>query len=66
VARQHLGLQLKGFSPLGAKQKTLSNQSDAITEVKMLKVLAGNLSATFNIDGLHLDRYVARQLTVVQ
>ena len=58
--------QLKGFSPFGAKQKTLSNQSDAITEVKMLKVLAGNLSATFNIDGLHLDRYVARQLTVVQ
>ncbi len=32
----------------------------------MLKVLAGELSATFNIDGQHLDRYVGRQNSVVR
>src|ERR1041385_3482102 len=30
-----------------------------------MKVLAGNLSATFNIDGQHLDRYLKRRNTVV-
>ena len=32
----------------------------------MLKVLAGELSATFNLDGQHLDRYVGRQNSVVR
>ena len=32
----------------------------------MLKVLAGNLSATFNLDGLHLERYASKRLTIVQ
>lgn len=32
----------------------------------MLKVLAGDLSATFNIDGQHLERYVNRQVPVVR
>ena len=32
----------------------------------MLKVLAGELSATFNIDGQHFDRYVGRQTSVVK
>ncbi|CAN5438488.1 hypothetical protein BH10PSE6_BH10PSE6_24710 [soil metagenome] len=32
----------------------------------MLRVLAGDLSATFNIDGLHLERYVKRQTDVVR
>ncbi len=31
----------------------------------MLKVLAGELSATFNLDGQHLDRYIARQQSIV-
>ncbi len=32
----------------------------------MLKVLAGDLSATFNLDGLHGQRYVARRAVVAQ
>jgi len=32
----------------------------------MLKVLAGDLSATFNPDGRHLDRYESQQESVVQ
>ena len=32
----------------------------------MLKVLAGDLSATFNIDGQHFDRYVNRRVSVVR
>ena len=32
----------------------------------MLKVLAGDLSATFNIDGQHLDRYVGRRESVAR
>jgi hypothetical protein len=31
----------------------------------MLKVLAGELSATFNIDGQHFDRYIGRKISVV-
>lgn len=31
----------------------------------MLKVLAGELSATFNIDGQHFDRYIDRKNLVV-
>lgn len=32
----------------------------------MLKVLAGDLSATFNLDGMHGQRYVARRAEVAQ
>jgi hypothetical protein len=32
----------------------------------MLKVLAGDLPATFNIDGQHLDRYVGRRESVAR
>ncbi len=32
----------------------------------MLKVLAGDLSATFNLDGGHLDRYMRRQKTIIR
>lgn len=32
----------------------------------MLKVLAGDLSATFNLDGMHGQRYVARRTQVAQ
>jgi hypothetical protein len=32
----------------------------------MLKILAGNLSATFNIDGQHFDRYVTNQVAIVR
>ena len=32
----------------------------------MLKILAGNLSATFNLDGQHFDRYIANQTAIVR
>jgi hypothetical protein len=32
----------------------------------MLKVLAGNLSATFNLDGGHYARYVARKAQIAE
>ena len=32
----------------------------------MLKVLAGDLSATFNLDGMHGQRYVARRVEIAQ
>ena len=32
----------------------------------MLKVLAGDLSATFNLDGGHLDRYMRRQKEIIR
>ena len=32
----------------------------------MLKVLAGDLSATFNLDGGHLNRYLRRQPTIIR
>jgi hypothetical protein len=32
----------------------------------MFRILAGNLSATFNLDGQHFDRYVANQTAIVR